>query len=323
MIFNHKKYCFNPVTLTFEEIRINQLRRFLRLIAYIFLLVAFIFASGYLLNHLFGSRESRVLEDQVSVLSHEMGKLKNKGHELSISLKNDIFRKDNTYRIILQMDTLPHSLRYAGTGGSAADNEMARQNDIGYQVSDLIQSLTTQLQLQTGSFKALYEKAMEYSEGTTHLPAIQPVAQNDLSMISSDFGIRSDPFFFTEKNHCGLDFVAPAGTNVYATGDGIVTFVRYSRNGYGNEIVIDHRFGFSSRYAHLHSMHVKEGEQIKRGQIIGTVGETGRATGPHLHYEVLYEKSPVNPSYYFDTTLTKEEFAQIISKANEEETMKY
>jgi murein DD-endopeptidase MepM/ murein hydrolase activator NlpD len=118
--------------------------------------------------------------------------------------------------------------------------------------------------------------------------------------------------------HNGLDFVTPAGKNVYATGDGIVTFVQYSRKGYGNEIVIDHKFGFGSRYAHLNSIQVKEGDKVERGQIIGTVGETGRSTGPHLHYEVLYEQRPVNPSFYFDINLTREEYAQIIKRAGKD-----
>ena len=123
--------------------------------------------------------------------------------------------------------------------------------------------------------------------------------------------------------HSGLDFVAPAGKNVYATGDGIVTFVQYSRTGYGNEIVIDHRFGFGSRYAHLNQMKVKEGEKVKRGQLIGTVGETGRATGPHLHYEVLYENRPVNPSFYFDTQFNQRRICTNYKQSNKENQLNY
>jgi murein DD-endopeptidase MepM/ murein hydrolase activator NlpD len=278
-------------------------------------------ASGYILNHNLGSHETRTLEKEVSVLSEELRRLIDKGGQFTSSLQDELFARDNTYRIILQMDTLPFSLRSAGTGGSAAANELARQNDLSYQVNDMINMITNQLQIQSGSFKALYEKALEYSAGHTHMPAILPVAKSDLIMISSDFGVRSDPFFYIEKTHCGLDFVAPAEKSVYATGDGIVTFAQYSRTGYGNEIVIDHGFGFGSRYAHLNEIKVKEGEQIRRGKIIGTVGETGRATGPHLHYEVLYENKPVNPSYYFDTSLTKEEYAQIIDKAKTQDKL--
>jgi murein DD-endopeptidase MepM/ murein hydrolase activator NlpD len=248
----------------------------------------------------------------------QMNSLFAKSQQMSGLMHNNLFVKDNTYRMILQMDTVPYSVRTAGTGGSAESGQLARKDDLTYKVNEAINSLTNQIQMQSGSLKQLYEKAMEYSTEMTHLPAIQPIAREDLIMISSDFGVRSDPFFFVARTHCGLDFVASTGKKVFATGDGIVTFTETSRNGYGNEIVIDHKFGFSTRYAHLNSIEVKAGEQVKRGQIIGTVGETGRATGPHLHYEVLYNNQPVNPSFYFDTSLTKEEFAQIINKANEE-----
>jgi murein DD-endopeptidase MepM/ murein hydrolase activator NlpD len=244
-----------------------------------------------------------------------MKKLTVKGEDISRYLRTDLFKKDNTYRMILQMDTLPGSIMVAGYGGSAAAGELARKGDLEYQVNDMLKSLNYQVQLQSASIKTLHHEVQEYSAMQTHMPAILPVAQEDLTMISTDFGVRSDPFSFLSRNHNGLDFVAPVGKNVYATGDGIVTFMQHSRNGYGNEIVIDHGFGFSSRYAHLSIILVKNSAEVKRGEIIGKVGETGRTTGPHLHYEVLYNHKPVNPSYYFDTTLTKEEFDQIINIA--------
>jgi murein DD-endopeptidase MepM/ murein hydrolase activator NlpD len=323
LIFRKKKYYFNPVTLTYEEIKNKKSHQIMALGGFILIAGIFAFASGYLLNMQLGSAKSRELEKELSIRNQELLGIANKGTEIAQKLRTDVFERDNTYRMILQMDTIPVSLRSAGTGGSAAANEMARQKDITYQVQSILYSLNNQIQIQSGSLQQLYYKAMEYSEGQTHLPAIQPVSKQDLTMIGSDFGERSDPFFMTPRLHYGLDFVAPAGKNVYATGNGIVTFVGHSRTGYGNEIVIDHKFGFGSRYAHLQMIKVKEGEQIKRGQIIGTVGSTGRATGPHLHYEVLYQNQPVNPSFYFDTSLTTEEFAQIINKAGKADNLRY
>jgi len=128
--------------------------------------------------------------------------------------------------------------------------------------------------------------------------------------------VRSDPFLDQKGVHCGLDFVAPIGTNVYATGDGTVTFQQISRTGYGNEIVIDHAFGFGSRYDHLDQILVSLGQKIKRGQLIGKVGRSGRSTGPHLHYEVLYEGKPVNPAFYFDSSLTSDEYLEILKLAS-------
>jgi murein DD-endopeptidase MepM/ murein hydrolase activator NlpD len=315
LIFRKKKYYFNTATLTFEEVRIKKSHKIMVLSGSMLLIVIITFISGYFLNRYLGSTESRMLEREVNVLTEEMKGQLNKGLEIGETLRNDLFVQDNNYRIILQMDTLDIAVRSAGTGGSAIAGQLARQNDISYQVNSVINSLTNQLQVQSGSFRKLYDKAMQYSEGQTHFPAIQPVDKKDLIMIGSFFGERSDPFIMITRNHYGLDFVAHEGTPVYATGDGIVTFVQYSRTGYGNEIMLDLKFGFGTRYAHLQTVKVREGETIKRGQMIGTVGATGRATGPHLHYEVLFQHRPVNPSFYFDTTLTREEFAQIINKA--------
>jgi murein DD-endopeptidase MepM/ murein hydrolase activator NlpD len=318
LILKKKKYRYNPTTLLFEEIKVDRKCHFRNFIRYFTVVLIVIALSGYCLNHFFGSREARLLEKQVAVLNGEMQDLINKGRQFSSSLRNDFFRKDNHYRIILQIDSMPYTYRLAGSGGSAAGNRISMNKDLTYQLDNLINNLNQQLRMQSGSFEIIYKKALEHSTQMVNLPAIQPVSQNDLIMISSHFGVRSDPFYFFEQVHAGLDFVAPAGKNVYATGSGTVTFVQYSRTGYGNEIVIDHQFGFGSRYGHLDTIMVMQGETIRRGQVIGTVGQTGRATGPHLHYEVLYDHKPVNPSFYFDSALTREEYAQIINKANRE-----
>lgn len=316
MIFRKKKYHFNPITLAFEEIKINRMQQFRKLLLYSLITVAIIAGSGFLLNHILGSKDTIILEKQLTDMKGRMYALFTKSTHLKESLHSDIFKDDNKYRIILQMDTLDNSLRMAGSGGSAKGSNLAMNTDLTYQINDMIQSLNDQLSIQNGSFDEVHKKVLEYRAGQTHLPAILPIAENDLIMISTDFGLRSDPFFFITRVHNGLDFVAPPGKKVFATGDGTVTFVGYSRKGYGNEIVINHKFGFSSRYAHLSTIKVNKGDKIKRGQIIGTVGQTGRATGPHLHYEVLLNGNAVNPSYYFDTSLTQEEYAQIINRAN-------
>lgn len=282
---------------------------------YIFASLTITLVSGFALSRLFGTHETMILEKQVNLLNNQMQQLLNKGNQLKATLHNEIFPTDNHYRAMLEIDTMPYVQRLAGTGGSAGENMLALQDNLVYQVDNLIDILDLQLEVESVSLDLIYKKAIERSQLNTHLPAILPVAEEDLTMISSDFGVRLDPFFFTERVHNGLDFVAPVGKNVYATGDGIVTFVKHSRTGYGNEIVIDHRFSFGSRYAHLDTILVKQGERVRRGQVIGTVGETGRATGPHLHYEVLHQKRPVNPSYYFDTSLTAAEYGQIISNA--------
>lgn len=278
---------------------------------YVFFSIFITVLSGYFLNHLFGSPESKLLEKRLMSLNSVMNQLSERGHHFNALLSN-LFPKDNNYRTILQIDTLPFAQREAGTGGSASEGTLSLKNDMTYQLDNLITKLNTQLHIQSGSYNTVYEKARERTSKLAHMPAIQPIMESDLIMISSNFGVREDPFLSHQEVHEGLDFVASVGKNVYATGDGTVTFVKFSRTGYGNEIVIDHAFGFGSRYAHLNEILVKEGEKIKRGQLIGKVGQSGRSTGPHLHYEVLYEKKPVNPAFYFDNSLTREEYQQIL-----------
>jgi murein DD-endopeptidase MepM/ murein hydrolase activator NlpD len=318
LILRKKKYYFNHTTLTFEEIKTGKRRRLVTLFSYVAVIVTVTLLSGYLLGSSFGSLETRLLENELSLLKKDMHDLLSKGEDISSVLHNEVFQNDNTYRTILQIDTLPVSLRDAGTGGSAAVLRLTKSTDVTYQLDNLVNQLNRQLKIQSGSYEAVYQKALMRSRHLSHMPAILPVSQNDLVMISTDFGVRSDPFNHVEQLHNGLDFVAPTGKNVYATGDGIVTFIQLSRTGYGNEIVIDHSFGFGSRYAHLDTILVTGAQKVKRGQLIGTVGASGRATGPHLHYEVLYEKRPVNPAYYFDNALSTDEYRQILNQASGE-----
>jgi murein DD-endopeptidase MepM/ murein hydrolase activator NlpD len=316
LIFRKKKYHFNPVTLVYEEIKINPRQRFREFLFYSSIILLITMGSGYVLNLIFDSHETRVLEDKLTLLNHQMQSIWKKGNHLSQVLHKDVYKRDNNFRTILQLDTLPYSYRIAGTGGSVMENGYINQSDLSYQINNMINNLNRQLQVQDRSLELLYKKALSYTDKETHMPAILPVARKDLKYISNDFGWRVDPVYFTERVHEGLDFVADIGKKVHATGDGIVTFVQYSRIGYGNEIVIDHKYGFASRYAHLNSIAVKEGDRVKRGQVIGAVGRTGKTTGPHLHYEVLHEHRPVNPSFYYDVTLSDSEYSQILNKTN-------
>jgi murein DD-endopeptidase MepM/ murein hydrolase activator NlpD len=144
------------------------------------------------------------------------------------------------------------------------------------------------------------------------IPAIQPVNNQDLRRLSSYFGYRTDPYYKVPKFHEGVDFSAPPGTEIYATGDGIIMASDRSKSGYGNQIIIDHGFGYKTMYAHLQSFKVRAGEKVKRGQVIGTIGSTGKSTSPHLHYEVWKNNVPVNPINYFFNDITPEQYEEIL-----------
>jgi murein DD-endopeptidase MepM/ murein hydrolase activator NlpD len=316
LIFRKKKYHFDPVTLTFEEIKSDRKTRAGEFIMYITVSMMITLLVGFILNQVFGSIESKILENKLFSLNQQIKGLLDKGLHFNSILHTEHIPRDNTYRAILQIDTLSENVREAGTGGYVPHNQFSFNSDISDTLGNLITKLNSQLLIQTVSYDTVYKKALEHKISLSHMPAIQPISQKDLIMISSNFGLRSDPFLEMQEVHYGLDFVAEEGKDVYATGDGSVTLVQESRIGYGNEIFIDHGFGFGSRYAHLSQILVKEGQIVKRGQLIGKVGASGRATGPHLHYEVLYENKPVNPSFYFDNSLTVEEYQRILKLAS-------
>ena len=148
------------------------------------------------------------------------------------------------------------------------------------------------------------------------IPAIQPLTNKDLKRIASGFGIRIDPHYHTQRMHAGLDFTASTGTSVLATGNGVVEIVESKMWGYGNSVVINHGYGYKTRYAHLNAFNVKKGQEVKRGQIIGYVGSTGKSTAPHLHYEVEKNGEKVNPVHFFHSDLTPADFEKIIEMSN-------
>lgn len=253
---------------------------------------------------------------KITLLKSEMNRLALACDNAELMLTGYYFPHDNQYRTILGVDSIPLTMRTAGSGGTEQSRALLPEESLTRNIKTRIHHVTNQLEIQLNSFEALEETAFEIEKKHTAIPAIQPIAQKELVMISSFFGMRTDPFCHEESIHRGLDFVAARGTKIYATGDGIVTLLKYSRTGYGNELVINHSFGYSTRYAHLDKFFVSEGEQVKRGQVIGLVGNTGRSTGPHLHYEVMYEGKPVNPVFYYSDDLTDNEFHLLTDKTN-------
>ncbi|MDE6154450.1 MAG: M23 family metallopeptidase, partial [Muribaculaceae bacterium] len=168
---------------------------------------------------------------------------------------------------------------------------------------------------QIGSFEQLRDLAMQRKDRLMHVPSIQPVADKDLRHMASGYGRRVDPVYGTVRFHEGMDFSAPIGTPVYATGDGVIKTAGRSMSGYGNMIDIDHGFNYLTRYAHLSEVLVAPGQQVKRGDLIGKVGNTGKSTGSHLHYEVRLKGVAQNPVNYYFQDLTPEEYAAMVEAA--------
>ncbi|MCF8303743.1 MAG: M23 family metallopeptidase [Bacteroidales bacterium] len=308
------KYRFNTQTLQVEEVRLtfkDYLKKFLSICA-----AGLVFASGviFLAYTFFESPKERMLERELEQFKLQYEVLNDRMNRVNRVLSDLQDRDDNIYRVILEAEPIPSSVRKAGVGGT---DRYARLD--GYKNSEIIINTTKkldkierQLYVQSKSFDEVFNMAKNKENMLAALPAIQPMKNRDLKRLSSYFGYRTDPFYKVKKFHEGLDFSAPVGTEIYATGDGVVTSVKYSRRGYGNRLEIDHGYNYKTVYAHCADFNVKRGEKIKRGQVIGHVGNTGKSTAPHLHYEVRKSGKPVNPIYYFFNDLTPGQFERII-----------
>lgn len=225
-------------------------------------------------------------------------------------------RDDNIYRVIFGVDPIPEEVRKAGVGGSNRYKELL---DKGLEKEELIlenfkkiDQLKKQMYIQTKSYDDIISMAKNKEMLLASLPAIQPVSNKELKRLSSGFGYRIDPILKVRKGHYGVDFSLEKGSPVYATGDGVVSLVKSSFSGYGKQIEIDHGFGYTTKYAHLNDFLVKKGQKVKRGEMIGYSGNTGKSTAPHLHYEVHINNKPVNPVHYFYMDLEPDEYEEIL-----------
>jgi len=229
-------------------------------------------------------------------------------------------RDNNIYRLYFEANPIPEEQRKAGFGGINRYKNLE-----GYENSKLIidtekrmDILTKQIVVQSKSLDEITVLAKEKEQLLAAIPAIQPVKNEDLKRIASGYGWRSDPFTKVKKFHYGMDFSSPRGTPVYATGDGKVERADNRATGFGNHIEIDHGYGYTSLYAHLYKYNVRVGQKVKRGDVIGFVGSTGRSEGPHLHYEIYKDGERINPINFYYGNLSAEEFDQVLIKAQQE-----
>ena len=188
--------------------------------------------------------------------------------------------------------------------------------ELGNELAKTLNNISARVKYQYASYNEIEKLIHNQEEKLSALPAIQPVSNKDLNRIASGFGMRIDPVYGTPKMHKGLDFTAPQGTPIYATGDGRVTLAGNDHSGYGNHVVINHGYGYETLYGHMVKIKTRRGANVKRGEIIGWVGSTGKSTGPHCHYEVHINKRDVNPVYFFYNDLNAEEFDRILKIAS-------
>jgi len=308
------KYRFNPDTLNFERIRLSAWQRAKRILlmltpGLLVGLVGIVLAYQFLDSPKEGllRRENKQLLLQYELLNKQLS-------EFDRVLADVRRRDDNIYRVIFEADPLPESMRQAGAGG------VDRYRDLqGFASTDLVKEtrarldrLTRQLVVQSKSLDEVASMVLLKQDMLASIPSIQPVANEDLTNTAGGFGWRIHPIHKISKFHAGMDFTAKTGTPIYATGDGKVVFAEYATNGYGMHVVIDHGYDYQTLYAHMSKLQVKKGQQVKRGDVIGLIGNTGLSAGPHLHYEVHKGGEPVDPVNFFFNDLSPQEYAQML-----------
>lgn len=314
------KYLFNPHSLTYERYAPNFWRKSFRILG--FLCLTFSFAIGLLIiiYNFYDSPKEKQLKREVAFYKVQMKMLNKKADHLSQVLGGLEERDDNIYRVIFEAEPIPQSIRKAGYGGTEDYRHLHGyyNSETLVNLHEKLDKLSKEMYIQSKSYDEISHLATRKTEMLSAIPAIQPVSNEDLRRIASGFGYRIHPIYKTKRLHSGLDFSAPQGTEVYATGNGKVVELTHDRRGYGIHIVVDHGYGYETLYAHLSETEVRRGQEVKRGEIIGKVGNTGVSTAPHLHYEVLKDGRQINPINYFYNDLSPEEYATVVELANQE-----
>ena len=312
------KYYYDSESLSYRKIERKKSDVIQYILIYLFgsafLSIFFIFLT----STYFESPKEKALAREVQNMQLQFDLLNKKMNEAEIVL-NNIEERDNTiYRLYFGANPIPEEQRRIGFGGVNRYKNLE-----GYDNSSLIietnkriDILQKQIVVQSKSLDEIKLLAKEKEKFLATIPAIQPVKNEDLTRMASGFGYRTDPFTKVRKFHAGMDFTAPRGTPIYATGDGVVKRADSRATGYGKHIRIDHGFGYMSLYAHLYKYNVKPYQKVKRGDLIGFVGSTGRSEAPHLHYEIFKDNLKINPINFYYGNLSAEEFGKLLEKAS-------
>lgn len=250
--------------------------------------------------------------EQYDKIFHSMNEEIN---DINIVLKDIQLRDTSIYRLMLKADPVSETFSEGGIGGRDVSQqyEGLSNKDILTEINSKIDVLTSKVKAQEQSLGELYGIAVDKDKQLSCIPAIKPVRDLETRRIASYYGYRVDPIYKVRRFHKGIDFSAPIGTEIVATGDGKVTEVhKGASGGYGRHVEIDHGYEYSTLYAHMHKIIVKEGQQVKRGQVIGYVGNSGKSSGPHLHYEVKKNGSAINPINFFYNDITPEEYEEML-----------
>lgn len=311
------KYFYNTHTLRYEKL-VTPLR--VKLLRFFGFLSALLVSSAiiiYLYNRFFPSPGDIESNKRYEVLKENYSIINNKVKTLQEQLATLEKRDNEVYRSIFEANPLPDSARAKII---EKKNELEKVNVMSDEaleidIANQLNNISARVAYQFTSYDAIAKLIKNQDAKLSCIPAIQPVSNKQLNRIASGFGMRIDPVYGTPKLHKGLDFTAPQGTPIYATGDGTIKLSGYSESGFGNHVIINHGYGYESLYGHMVRVKAKQGQRIKRGEVIGWVGSTGKSTGPHCHYEVHINGNEVDPVYFFYNDLNAEQYDRILKIA--------
>lgn len=310
------KYYYDTETCKYERVKVKKRDIVINALGFVSLSLVLAVSMIILLSQYFDSPKETALKRENADLKQYYDLMQSQLTGMEEMLDVLQAKDDQVYRTIFEAEPIPETVREAGSGGVLRYKNLLESDltnkDLVIGNLNTIDKIKKEMYIQTKSYDEILELANNKEAYYAAMPAIQPIKNDDLRRFASGYGMRIDPILKVRKMHYGSDFSAQQGTPIFATADGVVSRHRKSNTGLGWSLKIDHGFGFETVYGHMSRFNVKKGDKVKRGQVIGYVGNTGKSTAPHLHYEVHVNGKPKNPVYYFYQDLNAKDFDEIL-----------
>ena len=311
------KYYYNTHTLRYEKLETPLRVKLIRVFGFIAAALVTAMIISFFAFRFIGSPNEKLLRSENERMKDRYRELSKELNTIELQMAELEKRDNEVYRAIFEANPIPDSARAKELEKELqiAKVESMEGSDLVNSIISTLNNLSSRVKAQQASFKEVTALVKNKEKLLAATPAIQPVSNKDLKRIASGFGYRIDPIYKTVKLHPGLDFTAPAGTPIYATADGVIEFAGNRGDGYGNNVIINHGFGYKTLYGHMYRIKARGGQKVIRGEVIGWVGSTGKSTGPHCHYEVIKNGNKIDPIYFFYNDLTPEQFDRLLKTA--------
>jgi murein DD-endopeptidase MepM/ murein hydrolase activator NlpD len=311
------KYFYNTNTLRYERLEIPLRIKLLRVFGFVASALVTAALIAYLAFRFIGSPKEKILELQNREIRADFISLAEQVQRMERQMKELEKRDNEVYRAIFEATPIPDSARAQELATQLEIDKVEKlgSRELVTSITKTVNNVLARMEAQRSSYQEVAQLIKDKERLLAHTPAIQPVSNKNLNRIASGFGYRIDPIYKTTKLHAGLDFTAPQGTPIYATANGRVETAGNTGDGYGRHVIVNHGYGYKTLYAHMVRVKARVGQTVKRGEVIGWVGSTGKSTGPHCHYEVIKNGRPIDPIYFFYNDLTPAQFDRILKQA--------